>query len=568
MPLTSLGRAAARFGITARLILGSLLAMVLSVALVQAWTLRTVESSLLDQAQGQLDASLRLLHQRLAPLGTEWALGAGGLTLGGTKLAGRNQIPDDVKAVTGAVATIFEGDLRVATNILKPDGTRAVGTKLAPGAAFDAVIRDGKVYHGRNLILGSEHLTIYEPLRDAAGKEVGILFVGVPLATVDAVTNGVLRHAIVSGSVVALVVGLLLLLGFRWMLRPLGTLAATMHTIAGGALGTVVPCTDRRDQIGDMARALEALRDSAARGRAAEAEAAAERTRSAAATRQALADMARTVEEAAVSTAAQVSTGGTRLTGIADALADVARRSGESAQSSAAAAAEAMTNVGGVAGATEQLTASIRAIAAQAGDSAQIAAKAVATGNSTRAMIEALSERVSKIDSVAAMIADIAGRTNLLALNATIEAARAGDAGKGFAVVASEVKQLAAQTARSTDEITRQLADVRTAAVEAVAAVGEMEAIVGSLDQIAGTIAATVSEQAAATAEIGRLVDSAQRVSQTVAESIAEVSAQAERAGAEASHVRGGAEDLVRTVALMQQTVVAALKIPGQRDAA
>src|ERR1700690_3852074 len=110
MLFATLRYAADRVGIVPRLMASSLLAMVLSVVLVQAWTLRTVDDSVLQSAQADLDASLRLLHQRLAPLGTEWALGAEGLTLGGTRLAGRNEIPDAVKSVTGAVATIFQGD--------------------------------------------------------------------------------------------------------------------------------------------------------------------------------------------------------------------------------------------------------------------------------------------------------------------------------------------------------------------------------------------------------------------------------------------------------------------------
>ena len=568
MPIASLRRAADRVGIVPRLILSSLLAVVVSVVLVQAWTLRSVDDSMLRQAQGDLDASLRLLHQRLEPLGSDWAMGPDGLTLGGTKLAGRNDIPDAVKSVTGALATIFQGDLRIATNVLKPDGSRGVGTKLAPGPAYDATLRDGRTYRGRNLILGTQQLTIYEPVHDATGKQIGILFVGVPLAAAEATVADVLRRATIAGVAVVLLVGVTQLVLIRRMLRPLGALVGTMRAIADGALETPVPCRDRPDQIGAMARALEALRGASAAARAMEADAADVRARAERATRQALTEMARTVEQATVSASARVAEGGTRLANIADALAGAAGRSGESARASATAAGEALTNVHGVAGAAEQLSASIRAIAEQAEQAARVAADAVAAGRGTRAMIDALTARVGQIDSVASMIGDIARRTNLLALNATIEAARAGEAGRGFAVVAGEVKQLATQTARSTEEIARQLAEVRGATGEAVQAMGRMEATVGHMDQIAGSIAGTVREQGVATAEIARLIGATEATARAVAGRIAEVSAEAERTGTEAANVRGGAEDLVRTVAGLRETVVAALATPGRQETA
>ena len=161
-----------------------------------------------------------------------------------------------------------------------------------------------------------------------------------------------------------------------------------------------------------------------------------------------------------------------------------------------------MANAQTVASAAEQLTASIREIGTQVEHSSEVVSRAVAAGTERRATIATLSEQVTQIGVVADMINDIAARTNLLALNATIEAARAGDAGKGFAVVASEVKQLAMQTARSTEEIGRHIARVGAATSASVAAVARMEQTVNEINEIAGSIAAAMEQQGAATAEI------------------------------------------------------------------
>ncbi len=568
MTLGSIGRTAARAGLVARLVAAALAAVCIAVALVQWWTLRAVEDSMQAQAQAQLDASLALLHQRLEPLGTAWSADARGLLLGGTPLAGRNDITDGVKSVTGAVATIFQGESRIATSVRKPDGSRAVGTQLVPGPAFDAVVRAELTYRGQNAILGTPHLTVYEPVFDAAGKRVGILFAGVKLAAVQAAVDGVVRRAEIGGALVAAAIALVLAWLIRRTLRPLDRLSGVMTALAGGALAVDVPYTGRSDSAGQMARALVALRDAsrdAAAVQAAAAEAAIRNQQERQAMRAATAGI---VRQATGAVAARVSEGGGALARIADAMADAASRSGQNARAAAAAAETALGNVQGVAGAAEQMAAAIAEINARVVQSTRAGAEAVAAGRGTRESIDALTGRVGRIGAVADMIAEIAQRTNLLALNATIEAARAGDAGKGFAVVASEVKQLAAQTARATDEIAGQIAEVRAATEAAAEAVARIETTIGGMDQIAVSIAGAVRQQDGAAHEIARLIAATEGVAHEVAGRVSEVSAEAEKTGKQAAAVRAGAEELSILVAGLQQTVQDALHEPVARQAA
>jgi methyl-accepting chemotaxis protein len=158
------------------------------------------------------------------------------------------------------------------------------------------------------------------------------------------------------------------------------------------------------------------------------------------------------------------------------------------------------------------------------------------------------------------MISAIAGKTNLLALNATIEAARAGDAGKGFAVVASEVKQLATQTARSTEEIGRHIADVRTAAGASVTAVGHIEQTIDEVNAIAGSIAAAVEEQGAATAEIARNMTETALAANEMTERVDEVSAEAEVTGRQAAEVQENTSGLDNAVQDLSRSIIQAVR--------
>jgi methyl-accepting chemotaxis protein len=324
--------------------------------------------------------------------------------------------------------------------------------------------------------------------------------------------------------------------GIGWMIVrgisvPIGAMTAAMGRLVDGDTAVDIAGAERGDEIGAMARAIEVFRQYAIERLRMEAEQGQQAVQSARDKQNALIGMAEKIESETTDALNGISARSEAMAATAEAMRASAGRTGASAESAATAAAQAQANAQTVASAAEQLATSIREIGGQVNQSNQVVGRAVAAGNETRAKMEALNEQVGRIGAVADMIGEIAAKTNLLALNATIEAARAGDAGKGFAVVASEVKQLATQTARSTEEISRRIGEVRMATGESVASVRQIEQTIGEINAIAGSIAAAVEEQGAATAEIARNVTETASAANEMTRRITEVSAEAERTG-------------------------------------
>jgi methyl-accepting chemotaxis protein len=233
----------------------------------------------------------------------------------------------------------------------------------------------------------------------------------------------------------------------------------------------------------------------------------------------------------------QVATAAAQLQTTARSMSGIAGDATQQATSVAAAAEEASVNVQTVAAAAEQLASSINEISRQVAQSAKVAGKAREDARRTDEVVQALAEGAQKIGEVVGLISNIAGQTNLLALNATIEAARAGDAGKGFAVVASEVKSLATQTAKATEDIAHQIAQIQTATKGAVDSIRGIGSTIGEISEIAAAIAAAVEEQGSATQEIARNVQQAAAGTQEVSSNIVGVNHSAMNTGAAAEQV-------------------------------
>ncbi len=326
---------------------------------------------------------------------------------------------------------------------------------------------------------------------------------------------------------------------------PIALLTQAMTRLARSEWGTEVPGTERTDELGEMANAINVLKTNGVTAEGLVAEKAAEQAaREQRAAR--LDTLTGTFEMKAGELVGQVSSAATELQATAQSMTGTAGQVTQQATNVAAAAEQASANVQTVAAASEQLASSIAEISSQVAQSAKVAGKALEDARRTDSVVQALAEGAQKIGEVVGLINNIAGQTNLLALNATIEAARAGDAGKGFAVVASEVKNLATQTGKATDDIARQIAQIQTATKDAVVSIQGIGATIGEISEIAAAIAAAVEEQGSATKEIARNVQQAAAGTQEVSSNIVGVSQGANETGEAATQVLGAAGELSR----------------------
>ena len=353
----------------------------------------------------------------------------------------------------------------------------------------------------------------------------------------------------------------ILVVGVAWFVsravaKPIIAMVALTERLAKHELEAEVVGTERKDEVGTLARALQVFKEKMIESDRLHAEREQAKERAAAERKAEMNRLADSFESTVKGVVSTVSSASTELHSSAESMAATAEETSRQATAVAAATEQASANVQTVASASEELSASISEIGRQVEQSAQITQKAVDQAQSTSATVNGLAKAAQRIGDVVKLIQDVASQTNLLALNATIEAARAGEAGKGFAVVASEVKTLANQTSKATEEISAQISEMQGATGQTVSAIQSIAGTIGQINEISSAIASAVQEQGAATQEIAGNVQQAAKGTAEITANITGVTQASGETGSAATQVLGASVELSQQAAKLQTEVV------------
>lgn len=447
----SIKKTSIKFKILAIVIMGILLMTAVVLWQVRRVSTQEAKEAAVVKAKADLAAGYEIIEQQYPG---EWRLEGDQLYKGETLMNENYQLVDKIGRLTqGNTVTIFAGDKRVTTNVMAA-GKRAVGTRVS-GPVKETVLKKGKNFYGEADVVGHIYQTAYQPLRNAQGKIVGIWYVGTSMAFVDQMVSGITRSTTISFTIVGLILSLILFFFVLKLIQPLNDLSAYAAEIAAGNLTVKIKESylKKQDELGKLAQAFAKMSTSL---------------------QNLIGGIDSTVDELSESSQELTATG-EELAASADQVGDSIQQIASGAEEQSAQVEETASIIDTLAENIDQISINSEQMAVQSKD----VMRQIKKGNSslqnseasfkevskntreTADVIDSLGESSQQISEIVDLINNIAAQTNLLALNAAIEAARAGEAGRGFSVVAEEIRELAEQSAKATEDISKLITSIQ-----------------------------------------------------------------------------------------------------------
>ena len=378
-------------------------------------------------------------------------------------------------------------------------------------------------------------------------------------AEVDAAAAELVKEIAIAAIVILALAAIAGLLSARSVVRPLQQMTQAMSRLAGKDWTAEVPAIGRRDEIGEMAAAVQVFKEAGQEVERLQAAQEAERLQAEADKRAAMLDLAQRFESQIGGIVTLVGAAASELQATAEVLNGSMQDTEMQTGAASSGAEQAAASVQTMAAAAEEMSAAVREVNLQVAATASRLNAVTGGARDAEAQMDELLRAVAQIDEVVAQIGDVAEQTNLLALNATIEAARAGEAGKGFAVVAGEVKSLASQTRKMTDNIARQLSAVKDSTDRAVRVTRGIAGEIANVNDSTSAIAASVEEQTATTSEISRSANQAASGTDAVSESLVRVVGASQHAAEASGNVNDSASQLAEQAETLRAAVQAFL---------